>query len=196
MKHQNSRERLLNAAFLEVYKNGYHGAATASILKKSGVPKGSMYHFFTSKKGLILSVIEERIYPRMEDFFDFTSYPGETVFQSLERVFKKMSTHEFLITNGCPMHRLMVEMAPLDKEFEALLTKEFDTFIDRLSMLLQAAIDNQELKPFNIKATARFFITSTWGEISLPPSLSSKESFLHHVNCLLIVLNHYKVRAV
>lgn len=192
MKHSDGRERLLDAAFLEVYKHGYHGAATASILKNAGVPKGSMYHFFKSKKGLILAVIEERIFPRMAAFFDFTKYPDETVFQSLERIFSKMSTHEVLITNGCPMHRLLVEMAPLDKEFETVLAKGFEGFVSKLSALLTTAIDDKELEPFNTEATARFFITSIWGEISLPPSLSSKESFLHHADYLLILLKHYE----
>ncbi len=192
MKHNDGRERLLDAAFLEVYKNGYHGAATASILKNAGVPKGSMYHFFNSKKGLILAVIKERIFPKMDAFFDFTSYPDENIFQSLERIFKKMSTHEVLIANGCPMHRLLVEMAPLDKEFETVLAKGFESFVSKLSALLTTAIDDKELEPFNTEATARFFITSIWGEISLPPSLSSKESFLLHADYLVILLKQYK----
>ncbi len=39
MRIRESREKLLDAAFLEVYKNGYHGASTAAILKNAGVPK-------------------------------------------------------------------------------------------------------------------------------------------------------------
>lgn len=193
MKHNDSRERLLDAAFLEVYKNGYHGTGTAAILKKAGVPKGSMYHFFDSKKDLVLTVCQERIFPKMEIFFDFTRYPNEDIFQSLERIFENMSTHEFLITNGCPMHRLMVEMAPLDEAFETLLVDEFHSFTGKLSELLQSAIDKQELNSFDTQATARFIITSTWGEISLPPSLSSKGSFLHHKNNLLTLLLSHKM---
>lgn len=50
MKKQTNRDNLLDVTFEEVYKYGYGGAATASILKKEGVPKGSMYHHFKSKK--------------------------------------------------------------------------------------------------------------------------------------------------
>ena len=192
MQKKNTRTKLLNAAFLEVYINGYHGASTANILKKSKVPKGSMYHFFNSKKGLILSVVEENIFPKMDDFFDFTQKDGENIFESFERVFKKMSAHKLIITHGCPIHRLLVEMAPLDKEFDEILKKIFTKFVTKINVLLQNAIKNKELIPFDTKATARFFITSTWGEISLPPSLSSKESFFKNSRFFLFILNSYK----
>ncbi|UFS63230.1 TetR/AcrR family transcriptional regulator [Sulfurimonas sp. HSL-3221] len=192
MKRQDSRARLLDAAFAEVYKNGYHGTGTAVILKAAGVPKGSMYHFFASKKELVLAVSQERIVPKMDDFFDFARLPGENIFQTFARIFAKMQNHTALIANGCPLHRLLVEMAPLDPDFEAVLTKAYHHFIDKLSLALEAAIADGELVAFDTKAFARFFITSTWGEISLPPSLSSKESFGHHAQYLTIVLEHYR----
>ena len=130
MKIRESREKLLDAAFMEVYKNGYHGASTASILKSAGVPKGSMYHFFNSKKDLILTATQERIFPKMDVFFDFTAHEGKNIFQTLECIFGRMSEHPFLIKNGCPLHRLMVEMAPLDNDFEDKLNKNFFKLIN------------------------------------------------------------------
>ena len=52
-KTKSSRDKLLDVTFNEVYKYGYCGAATANILKKAGVPRGSMYHHFESKKALV-----------------------------------------------------------------------------------------------------------------------------------------------
>jgi TetR/AcrR family transcriptional repressor of nem operon len=187
-----TRAKLLDAAFAEIYANGYHGTATAAILKRAGVPKGSMYHFFDSKKVLALAVIEERIFPRMDAFFDFESDPGETLFESLERIFAKMGTHELLVTHGCPMHRLLVEMAPLDRDFEALLTKQYALFVSRLAALFQRGVDGNDVRPFDTEAMARFFITSTWGELSLPPSLSSPHRFETHTRLLLKTLDPYR----
>lgn len=105
MQIRESREKLLDAAFMEVYKNGYHGASTASILKNAGVPKGSMYHFFNSKKDLVLTAVEERIFPKMDVFFDFTVNEDKNIFQTIECIFERMSGHPFLIKNGCPLIR-------------------------------------------------------------------------------------------
>ena len=193
MKENETRKKLLDATFLEVYSNGYHGAATASILKRANVPKGSMYHFFDSKKDLVLSTIEERIIPKMDDFFNFKKNPSETIFQTLERIFNKMNHHENLIIYGCPLHRLMVEMSSLDNDFETILASKFNHFVNDFSNLLKDAIDKKELKPLDTQQMARFFITSIWGEISLAPTLSSKEEFQKHIENLMILLRHYQV---
>lgn len=193
MKENETRKKLLDATFLEVYSNGYHGAATASILKRANVPKGSMYHFFDSKKDLVLSTIEERIIPKMDDFFNFKKNPSETIFQTLERIFNKMNHHEILITYGCPLHRLMVEMSSLDNDFEKILASKFNYFVNDFSNLLKDAIDKKELKQFDTQQMARFFITSIWGEISLAPILSSKEEFQKHIENLMILLRHYRL---
>jgi len=65
-KNNISRDRLLDAAFTEVYKFGYSGAATASILKRAAVPRGSMYHHFSSKKDLVLAMIKRGLYQKSE----------------------------------------------------------------------------------------------------------------------------------
>ncbi len=192
MQIRESREKLLDAAFMEVYKNGYHGASTASILKNAGVPKGSMYHFFNSKKDLVLTAVEERIFPKMDVFFDFTVNEDKNIFQTIECIFERMSEHPFLIKNGCPLHRLIVEMAPLDNDFEDKLNKKFNNFVQNLSNLFEIFIDKNELKKFDTYTMARFFITSTWGEISLPPSISSKKSFLQQVKYLITLLKSYE----
>ena len=57
----NPREKLLEVAFDEIYHNGYNGTSIDKILKKASMNKGSMYHFFKSKKELALVVIEEKL---------------------------------------------------------------------------------------------------------------------------------------
>jgi len=193
MKENETRRKLLDATFLEIYSKGYHGAATASILRRANVPKGSMYHFFESKKNLVLTTIEERIIPKMDAYFNFEKNPNETIFVTLERIFNKMNTNEDLITYGCPLHRLMVEMSSLDNDFEKILVSKFNHFVNDFSNLLKEAIDKKELKPLDTLQIARFFITSTWGEISLSPTLSSKEKFQKHIENLMYLLKTYKM---
>lgn len=193
MKQDNTRAKLLDATFVKVYQHGYSGTGVTSILEYANVPKGSMYHYFTSKKDLMLATIKERIAPKMHDFFDFTVYPDEDVFKSLKRIFRKMSTHELLMKHGCPLHRLIIELSHFDQDFEKLLVNEFDLFVSEISELLQEEIEHKRMQKFDTDSMARFMITSIWGEISLPPSRSSKESFLLQTDNLLITLNHYKV---
>ena len=68
---QTSRDKLLDITFEEVYRYGYCGAGIANILDRTGVPKGSMYHHFKSKKEMVLPMIEERLIPKVREFLDF-----------------------------------------------------------------------------------------------------------------------------
>ncbi len=49
MKKQPTREKLLDITFDEVYIHGYTATSVDTILKKAGIPKGSMYHHFKGK---------------------------------------------------------------------------------------------------------------------------------------------------
>jgi len=55
-KKQPTREKLLNITFDEVYIHGYTATSVDTILKKAGIPKGSMYHHFKGKKELYIEL--------------------------------------------------------------------------------------------------------------------------------------------
>lgn len=52
-------EKLLAAAMEEFSSKGYDGASVNDICKSSGVPKGNLYHNFSSKEALYLTCVKE-----------------------------------------------------------------------------------------------------------------------------------------
>src|SRR5215469_7628324 len=56
---QQTRERLLQAAFREVYKVGYQNAGLDTILAATNVTKGALYYHFENKEALGFAIIEE-----------------------------------------------------------------------------------------------------------------------------------------
>src|SRR5580704_8742673 len=60
---ERTRERLLQAAFREVYKSGFQSAGLDAILAAAGVTKGALYYHFNSKEALGYAVVEEVIDP-------------------------------------------------------------------------------------------------------------------------------------
>jgi len=184
-KESLTRQKLLDAAFLEVYINGYNAASTTNILKTTKIPKGSMYHYFKSKKELVIAVINERIFLKMDDYFDFRYYENKTVYKTLEDTYIKISNNEILIKNGCPLHRLIVEMSSVDEDFNKVLNTFYKQFIKKLSFLLQKGIENKEFIEFNTEQFAKYIITSTWGALSIASELSSKQEFINNSNIIL-----------
>src|SRR6476620_3053685 len=65
-----SRELVLNAAERIMGAEGYDSASLARIVEESEIPISSVYHYFGSKDGVLLAVMErgaERFFARVPD---------------------------------------------------------------------------------------------------------------------------------
>lgn len=193
MKKQPTREKLLDITFEEIYIHGYAATSVDAILKKAGVPKGSMYHYFKSKKELVLAMVNERLFPKMDMFFQFEKQEGQTVLESFRDTFASISKNKMLITYGCPLYRLMVELSAVDKEFDVHLTSKTLQMKDGIQSLLQDGIDTGELNnTLDIEAFAGFMLSSVWGILSLSPALSSSKNFIAQSRYILKELENYQ----
>jgi len=193
MKKQPTREKLLDIAFEEVYIYGYAATSVDAILKKAKVPKGSMYHHFKSKKELVLAMVEERLFVKMDSFFNYEKKEEQSVTESFRKTFVAVSKNSLLVTYGCPLYRLMVELSAIDKEFDALLTSKAKEMKSGIESLLQIGVEigeyNSEL---NTDIFASFMLSSVWGILSLSPTLSSSQSFIEQSQYILKELDSYK----
>ena len=187
-KKRTSRDKLLDVTFDEVYMYGYCGAATATILKKSGVPRGSMYHHFESKKALVLAMIEARLVPKVREFFDFEIKSDMSALRMIEYAVKKISKNKMLIQHGCPLHRLMFEMGALDEDIARACEKEFEHLVKNFEKVLILGMQEGEIRETDSKSLAEFFIASSWGILSRMPKSSSQEQFLNDMEHIMIAL--------
>jgi AcrR family transcriptional regulator len=66
-----SRELVLDAAERLMAEKGYGAATVAALIDEAGVPASSVYHYFDSKEGVLLAVMErgaERFFEALPDF--------------------------------------------------------------------------------------------------------------------------------
>jgi len=193
MKKQPTREKLLDITFDEVYINGYTATSVDAILSKAGITKGSMYHHFKGKKELVIAMIQERLFPKMDTFFSYEKEQGKSVTDSFRNTFVAIGKNKPLITYGCPLYRLMVELSATDKEFDALLSQKAIQMHQGIKSLLQTG---KEIGEYNDKLDtdifASFMLSSVWGILSMPPSLSSSKSFISQSCYILEKLESYK----
>jgi len=186
---QPTREKILDAVFKLVYINGYNGTSMAMILKECGIPKGSLYHFFKSKKEMVLAVVKERISPRMDEFYLLDEVEGEngvdTIIVAMLRVAKK----EILVSYGCPLNRLNQEMSPVDEDFEVAI----NAIYEKLTYKIERLLENSSLKKgTDITSLAEYIIAGVWGVLSLSPKQSSKKRYLASINHLINYLKSLK----
>jgi len=55
------KQRILDACIEEFSRNGYESASTNAIVKRAGIPKGSLFYFFGSKRDLYLYVVDHAV---------------------------------------------------------------------------------------------------------------------------------------
>ena len=57
-KRAAKRERILDAAALEIARHGYYGTTVATIAGRAGVADGTIYLYFKSKEEILVSIFE------------------------------------------------------------------------------------------------------------------------------------------
>lgn len=65
-KRRNSdvtRAHILDAAFLEIYRHGYHGVGVRNLAAKADVTIGAFFHHFPTKNHVVYAIVEEIIRP-------------------------------------------------------------------------------------------------------------------------------------
>lgn len=58
-KNQRTREKILESAGREFAERGFSGASMNEIVKRGGISKGIIYHYFSSKEQLYLACIRQ-----------------------------------------------------------------------------------------------------------------------------------------
>ena len=80
-----SRERVLDAAERIMAEHGFEAATLARVVEEAGIPMSSVYHYFGSKDGILLAVMERGADRFFADLPDLSRRPGRPA-QHLTRV--------------------------------------------------------------------------------------------------------------
>ena len=141
MKGDVTKERILFEGAKIVHLKGYHATGLQEILKAAGVPKGSFYFYFNSKKEFGLQLI---------DFY--TANVTQKGMKLLERsnISPLAGMQEFLrwisyqstrlgYKGGCPIGNLAQELGDTDEEFREKLHDAYQQLIGLHALFLAEA---------------------------------------------------------
>ena len=152
--------RILEAARDLIYASSYADVGVQAICEKAKIKKGSFYHFFPSKHELTLAVIDNYY----QDFKDSIIRQAFSAALSPTERFAKLfeltiARQEFIHEHtghvlGCPFGNLATEMATSDEPIRCKIDGLFSRLQKYISDTLQEAVNNGEMEPMNIEATA------------------------------------------
>jgi AcrR family transcriptional regulator len=136
---ERTRERLLQAAFREVYRCGFQSAGIDAILTASNVTKGALYHHFESKEALGYAVIEEVVATFLRDrwLLPLQRNKDKDPINALIGIVQAIPARPRDIKAGCPLVNLAQEMSPLDEQFRKRLERIYHAWQEGVAMALR-----------------------------------------------------------
>jgi len=175
---QRTRNRLLQAAFREVYKYGFQSAGIDTILATTNVTKGAHYHHFESKEALGYAIIEEFIAKLTCDrwMLPLQRNKDKDPIDTLIGIVRAIPHRPRDVKSGCPLVNLAQEMSRLDEQFRKRLERIFHAWQEGIAIALERGQSQgtvrRDLLP---KETASFLIAMVEGyEVLAKNSQESK----------------------
>jgi len=186
----NTKEKLLKVTFDEIYENGYYSTSVDKILKKASMNKGSMYHYFKSKKELVLAVIDVHVYDYIYKKYSVILESKENHVDAIFKVLKNKSSFNFIY--GCRLNSLVQELSHQDKDFKIALEKVYLMFEKIFEEILTKASLNNEIVHPDIKALSIFVVASIEGSISTAKKSQNCNAYDDCISQLEFFLNKLK----
>ena len=120
-----TRSRILFAAYREIHLNGFQAASLNAILAHTGVSKGALYYHFPNKTELGYAVVDEVIARRIHLSFVEPLEQSDDAIGALIGLIQQAG-HAFTLRDielGCPLGSLAQEMAAIDAGFRERLNR-------------------------------------------------------------------------
>ncbi len=179
-----TRQKLIDITFDEIYTHGYQGASLSAILHKAGLNKGSMYYFFKSKKEMALAAIDEKLK-------GFLSADEAPFVENLLAHLRRFAQGD--MGRGCPFANLIQEMSNLDEDFYAKLHEIFLENKAGAKATLDRAVAANELKACDTQKLASMIFMVIEGGFLGAKIARDRAEYLQAVEAVEMLLAPYRL---
>jgi len=171
-----TREKLLTAAFEEMYRRGFQAASLDTILAQAGVTKGALYHHFPDKAALGYAVVDEVVRGLLLDrwlgLLDSSTDPVTSLQRVLRHRAATLTTDELEL--GCPLNNFAQEMSPLDERFRRVVNTTFEAWRTGFARALERGQSEGTVRQdVDIRKVAAFIVAAVEGSYGLAKNARS-----------------------
>lgn len=177
---EKTRSEILNAAFDQFFRNGFHATSLDQILAQTNLTKGALFHQFSSKLDLGYAVVDEvltkMIADRWIDPLSAFENPLMGVLHQLHLNIGKASQRNLNL--GCPLNNLVQEMSNSDQKFQRHLSAALKFWIEGIESHIERGKKNGFIKASaDSRAVAEYIVMSHEGYYGLIKGLRNKGIF-------------------
>lgn len=162
-----TKEKILLAAFEEMHRKGFQAASLDAILTKAGVTKGALYHHFPNKKALGYAVVDTYI---RDDVYHTWLAPLEAAGDKnpidvlAQALWAERDRVVEWVSLGCPLANFTQEMSGLDEGFQQRVSDIYAMWTDGIAdALLKAQLSGKVRRDISPEQTATFIVASLEG---------------------------------
>ena len=190
-----TRRKVLQASYLEFYRNGFQGGSLNRIVASAGITKGALFHHFSGKNELGYAVLEEFLAPAVHHWWVEplleTEDPVPILQTIMERFLKKIKDEapgSGFLFNGCPICNFAVEMSPLDEGFRSRLETIYDGWRKAIKEALARGQKAGTVRADAIPEEEATFIVASVAGTSSTGKVSQEIQLFQ--DCIRVVMRH------
>ncbi|MGW4205196.1 TetR/AcrR family transcriptional regulator [Streptomyces sp. NPDC004726] len=145
--HSDTRRRILDAAQRIMAHKGFAAVGINEVLAAAGVPKGSFYHYFTSKDAFGEAMMRSYFADYLADMDRILAEPGRTSAERLMNYWRHWRETQGLddFQGGCLAVKLGAEVADLSESMRLALKDGTTAIVDRLERAVIAGLEDDSL---------------------------------------------------
>ncbi len=148
-----TRERLIESAIQLVLASGYNATGVKELCQHAQVQKGSFYHFFPSKRDLVIEALDRQWARQTQLLLDPVFNEPIPPLDRIVKMFDLMAEHQAHLQQsygqvfGCPFGTLAQELSIHDEPVREKLTFIFHSWAGYIEGALAEAISIGDLSP-------------------------------------------------
>jgi TetR/AcrR family transcriptional repressor of nem operon len=201
--HDDTRNRILKATRDLMVRSSYAETGVANICELAGVGKSSFYHYFPSKRDLVIAVLETQYADIKKGIVDQVLSESLTPLARLDRYcelvfqFQNSMADSIGKVPGCLFGSLAAEVSTQDESIRDALTHIFKRMEAMFRATLQEALELGEIRDIDLDATAKAMLAYMEGVMLLAKSRNDPEiisELLPAMTCIRIAVNPDKSR--
>ena len=135
---------ILDACMAEFAENGYLRASTNQMVKQAGIPKGTLFYYFGSKRELFLYLLDRALGTYQAFVGDFTGRLPSDLF---DRIFYMVDVRmQFALRNPDVYHFLFKALLNIPDELKVEMEERFAEYAVESQRFLRENVDTSMLR--------------------------------------------------
>ena len=162
---EETRAKILQAAFEEIHERGFQGAGLSQIVERAKITKGGLFHHFESKQDLGYAIVDEILGGNIRELWvnplAGSSDPVADILRILRGEIEECSCSPAMLRLGCPLTNLAQEMSSIDEGFRERIERIYEDWRGALEKAFQEGLRQGTVRKGVRPKTVAAFIVAT-----------------------------------